>query len=99
MPRSSIRIVEHDKCGRTNFRHGVEHLGLLLERYRVGQAGDLSDLEARWPPAYQVTPAGAVLICPDGFVAWRAAELAVPPDEVLAKVFEQLLGRAASFSR
>ena len=46
--------------------------GLELDAYRIGGA-DLSDPDGRFCAAYGVTPAGASLVRPDGFVAWRAA--------------------------
>ncbi|MFI7454192.1 FAD-dependent monooxygenase [Nonomuraea sp. NPDC049714] len=40
----------------------------------VAGSGLLGDPERRWATAFGVTGGGAVLIRPDGFVAWRAAE-------------------------
>ncbi|GGO82135.1 FAD-dependent monooxygenase [Nonomuraea cavernae] len=36
---------------------------------------ELADPEGRWPQAYGVSASGAVLVRPDGFVAWRAPAL------------------------
>jgi putative polyketide hydroxylase len=36
----------------------------------------LADPGHRWARAYGVTPSGAVLVRPDGIIAWRAAEAA-----------------------
>jgi putative polyketide hydroxylase len=44
--------------------------GLALDAWRVGK--DVTDPEDRFPQAFGITPAGATLIRPDGFVAWRS---------------------------
>ena len=44
------------------------------EAYRIGGDGDFADSEGRWAAAYGVTDGGAILVRPDGFVAWRSAE-------------------------
>jgi hypothetical protein len=70
--------------------------GLTLKSYRVGPTGNLLDLEERWCATYGIAPSGAILVRPDGFVAWRAANMAPSPDEVIEKVLAQLLNRASS---
>jgi putative polyketide hydroxylase len=44
-------------------------LGVLS--HGIEPAGDLQDINHRWSAVYGVDPDGAVLIRPDGFVAWR----------------------------
>jgi putative polyketide hydroxylase len=55
-------------------------LGIAIEAWMVGgQAASgpaLADPGGRWARAYGVTPSGAVLVRPDGIIAWRAAEAA-----------------------
>jgi putative polyketide hydroxylase len=46
-------------------------LGVDLEFHRIGTGG-ISDPQSLFPVAYGIPPEGAVLIRPDGFVAWRA---------------------------
>jgi putative polyketide hydroxylase len=46
------------------------NLNLRLDVYRVGK--DLEDPEGRFAKTYGITDEGAVLVRPDGFVAWRA---------------------------
>jgi putative polyketide hydroxylase len=65
--------------------------GLALDAYRVGPGGDLADPENRWCDRYGVTESGAVLVRPDGFIAWRAEEGAQAPRGVLDQVMRQLL--------
>jgi hypothetical protein len=50
--------------------------GIALDAYRIGDGGDLADPEGRWAAAYGVTIGGAVLVRPDGFVAWRTERAA-----------------------
>jgi len=61
-----------------------------LRCYRVGSGGDLIDLENRWPAAYGVTESGAVLVRPDGFVAWRSRDCPSQPSRVLRDVFARI---------
>ncbi|MEU7909505.1 FAD-dependent monooxygenase [Microbispora bryophytorum] len=45
---------------------------LPLTAYRLAEEGDLVDEERRWPAAAGIKPDGALLVRPDGYVAWRA---------------------------
>jgi 2-polyprenyl-6-methoxyphenol hydroxylase-like FAD-dependent oxidoreductase len=67
--------------------------GVPLSIYSVGQQGELQDVDSRWQEAYGVEADGALLIRPDGFVAWRQSEGADNHREVLMKVVEQLFGK------
>ncbi|MEY2229061.1 FAD-dependent monooxygenase [Streptomyces sp. BF23-19] len=49
------------------------------------------DPEGQWPAAAGIVPGGALLIRPDGFVAWRAADPAHPQRD-LEQALIQLLG-------
>jgi putative polyketide hydroxylase len=52
----------------------------------------LGDPERRWATAFGVTASGAVLIRPDGFVAWRATESAGSrTDAVLGEALRAVL--------
>jgi putative polyketide hydroxylase len=46
-------------------------LGVPLRAHVVGEGGDLDDPARAWAQAYDVEPDGAVLVRPDGYVAWR----------------------------
>lgn len=48
-------------------------LPVALERYRVGDDGDLVDLNGDFRACYGLEGGGAVLVRPDGHVAWRSA--------------------------
>ncbi len=61
-------------------------LFLPLKIYKVANDGDLSDPENKWHAVYEMTATGAVLIRPDGHVAWRSKEVAKNPSDVLNRV-------------
>jgi 2-polyprenyl-6-methoxyphenol hydroxylase-like FAD-dependent oxidoreductase len=49
----------------------VKQLGIEIDIHRVGANG-LADPEGAFTTTYGISPTGAVLVRPDGFVAWRA---------------------------
>src|SRR5258708_5128573 len=51
--------------------------------FTVGTDGDLVDPEGNWHEAYGVDRDGAVLVRPDGHVAWRRRTSAANPREIL----------------
>ena len=61
-------------------RSVAQTTGLTLDRVRVGE--DVEDPERRFHDAFGISPTGATLIRPDGFVAWRS--VACPADPVAA---------------
>ncbi len=66
--------------------------GLPLDTWRIGTDG-LSDPVGTFPEAYGITASGAVLVRPDGFVAWRAPTSAEASPEALAAVLAAELRR------
>jgi putative polyketide hydroxylase len=63
-------------------RAAARALGNLpIDAYRVGH--DLADPEDRFPRAFGVSPSGASLVRPDGFVAWNCREAVAEPERVL----------------
>ncbi|MGW5089220.1 FAD-dependent oxidoreductase [Streptomyces coelicoflavus] len=73
-------------------------LRVPLKPYRVGGApgADLvpDDEETDWARAHGVTRGGAVLVRPDGFVAWRSPGPAPDPEAMLRQVVGTVLARA-----
>jgi putative polyketide hydroxylase len=45
------------------------------------------------PGAYGISPSGALLVRPDGFVGCRAAEAASAPEQALRRALQTLLCR------
>lgn len=56
---------------------------------------DLVDAENSWTAAYGVEEGGAVLVRPDGYVAWRVASAPADPEYALADAFDQIFARVA----
>jgi putative polyketide hydroxylase len=57
---------------------------------------ELTDVDGRWPDGYGITDAGAVLVRPDGFVAWRARDAGSDPPSILRDVLQRLGLRPAA---
>jgi putative polyketide hydroxylase len=64
-----------------------------LLAFTVGKESDLADPDGNWHEAYGVATDGAVLVRPDGHVAWRSRSAALDPEGVLCAAFDGLLGR------
>jgi 2-polyprenyl-6-methoxyphenol hydroxylase-like FAD-dependent oxidoreductase len=66
-------------------------LGIPLRCYAVGPSGPLIDAAGTWPSLYGVGPDGAVLVRPDGHVAWRAQTADASPAARLTAAFRHIL--------
>lgn len=62
----------------------------------IGGDGELADPEGTWRAAYEVDDDGAVLVRPDGQVAWRSISGSGEAQMVLAAAFDRILGKAAA---
>ncbi|MFE5734136.1 FAD-dependent oxidoreductase [Streptomyces sp. NPDC056528] len=75
----------------------ADRLPVPLVPYRIG-AGPDADLVpedgADWAELHGVTEGGAVLVRPDGFVAWRSEEAVEDPEETLRAVLTELFDLA-----
>ena len=65
---------------------------LPLDVHRVGSK-ELRDPSGRFEMDYGLTDTGAVLVRPDGFVAWRAKSLSGNPEAELTAALARVLGR------
>ena len=65
--------------------------GLRLDIHRIGAAGGLANPDGSFAEAYGITPTGATLVRPDGYVGWRAADGAGASRETVARVLASLL--------
>lgn len=68
-------------------------LGVPLAAYTIGQAGDLGDEDGTWAQLYGIDPDGAVLVRPDGHVAWRSAAAGTEAHAELIRAFHAVLGQ------
>ncbi|MCQ4191802.1 FAD-dependent monooxygenase [Streptomyces parvulus] len=75
----------------------ADELRIPLKPYRVGGTPEADlvqeDEEQDWAKAHGVTRGGAVLVRPDGFVAWRSPGPAPDPDAMLRQVVKAVLSR------
>ncbi|MCC2625463.1 MAG: hypothetical protein K0R14_1336 [Burkholderiales bacterium] len=55
--------------------------------YKIGASGNLSNPDNTWQDIYEITSSGAVLVRPDGHVAWRCKSIAIDPKTELDKYF------------
>jgi putative polyketide hydroxylase len=69
-----------------------------LVAYTVGKDGDLGDPDGNWHEVYGIDTDGAVLVRPDGHVAWRSRLGAANPTEVLRAALDSLLGRVTAIA-
>jgi putative polyketide hydroxylase len=68
--------------------------GIELAAYRLAADGDLLDREDGWRTKLGMSAGGAVLVRPDGFVAWRGT-LPINPERKLGQVLSAILGPPA----
>jgi 2,4-dichlorophenol 6-monooxygenase len=69
-------------------------LGVPLDAVRIGHLdGDYRDPRSAWLRQREITRAGAVLVRPDRFVAWRSLGAAADPAAELASALTQVLAR------
>ena len=60
--------------------------------------GEVSDPDGKWQLAYGIDADGAVLVRPDGYVAWRSRSGASNPQAALRAALDSLLGRVAAMA-
>jgi hypothetical protein len=72
-------------------RAATDRLHVPLEALAIDAT---TDAEPRWPAAYGIERDGAVMVRPDGHVAWRQAASVSDPTAELTRALERILGRA-----
>lgn len=76
-------------------RHVANRYGIDVEAHLIGACGDalgdLSSIDGRFLDTCGITPSGAVLIRPDGFVAWRTRTINEHPERTLEHALTHLL--------
>lgn len=66
-------------------------LNIKLSTYLAGPTGDLLDPENSWQSKAGISDTGALLVRPDGIVAWRARELPDDPQQEIEQILTRLL--------
>ena len=67
-------------------------LGIDLKSVIIGEDG-LQEPHEQWRLVYGIDESGAVLVRPDGYVAWRAHSLNSDPFTTLRSTLDDILGR------
>lgn len=62
------------------------HQKVELQVYRIAPDGDLRDAAKLWPEKAGIKADGALLVRPDGFVAWRSREMVANPQALLGNI-------------
>jgi putative polyketide hydroxylase len=65
-----------------------------VQAHRFG--ADVTDANGALETSYGTGPEGAVLVRPDGFVAWRASASRADSDDELSRALGAALGRGAA---
>jgi putative polyketide hydroxylase len=64
---------------------------MRLEALVIGD-GAIADPDRQWAATYDIDDAGAVLVRPDGYVAWRSRSMTADPSATLHAVLRHILG-------
>ncbi|MEU9341252.1 FAD-dependent monooxygenase [Streptomyces sp. NPDC048278] len=97
--RSLVLLSDAESAGGAAWHAAARRIAdterLRLDTYRVGAAGDLVyDAEGGdWAAAHGTTAEGAVLVRPDGYVAWRSEGAVPDPEGELRDVLARVLRR------
>ena len=70
----------------------LEPLGLDVAAFQISV--DLIDTENKWQAKTGAAPDGALLLRPDGFVAWRSRAVTADPGATLVQVLSKVLCKA-----
>jgi putative polyketide hydroxylase len=98
---SSLELFEKDfvlfigsdgESWRTAADEVSQTLPFPLKIYKVANDGDLISPDNTWYETYEMTKNGAVLVRPDGHVAWRCHSIIDDPKAALKKYFDRLTG-------
>ncbi|MFV6029093.1 FAD-dependent oxidoreductase [Streptomyces sp. NPDC056264] len=96
--RSLVLLSSEDGAGgwHAAAAHVGQQLSVPLDAYRIG-AGPDAELspasDTDWAEAHGVTADGAVLVRPDGFVAWRSEGASADPGAELRQALTAILSR------
>jgi len=66
----------------------AQKISLPLITYKIASDGDLIDAENTWHNVYEISTDGAVLVRPDGHIAWRSTFMMDDPRKELEKCFD-----------
>jgi hypothetical protein len=58
----------------------------------LGPGQDFTDLYGEWAEIREVDEAGCLLVCPDGYIAWRAQDVAMNAKDAERRLLHALRG-------
>ncbi|MFD9219429.1 FAD-dependent oxidoreductase [Streptomyces sp. NPDC060064] len=94
--RAFVLLSSEGTAWRAAARKVAELLSVRLDAYAIG-AGPDADLTpgngADWAETHGTTADGALIVRPDGFVAWRSAGAVADPEATVREVMTKLLYR------
>ncbi len=70
-------------------------MGVPVRAVQIGMGGECADPDHRWAMIYGVEEDGAVLVRPDGYVAWRCAALKAEPEAEIEMALSTALVKQA----
>jgi aromatic ring hydroxylase-like protein len=73
-------------------RHLPDDMRRGVEALLIGE-GAIADPGRQWATAYEIDDNGAVLVRPDGYVAWRSRSLTADPTASLGAALNQIFDR------
>lgn len=74
-------------------RRAAEGLGIPLAGFTIGPGGHFQEQEGHWADLYGLEAGGAVLVRPDGHVAWRSRSSARDPERVMRSALATVVPR------
>jgi hypothetical protein len=77
----------------TAARAAASEHGIALEALRVADGGELDDPDGAWRNLWEIDGDGAVLVRPDGQVAWRSRGARPDAEAELGRVLRRVLSR------
>jgi putative polyketide hydroxylase len=80
-------------CGAA--RDAAAQLGVAIETHQIGGSGAIGDPDNAFTSAYGISADGAVIVRPDGFVAWRAHGAKGVAAHVVRDALASILSRTA----
>jgi 2-polyprenyl-6-methoxyphenol hydroxylase-like FAD-dependent oxidoreductase len=69
-----------------------------LVAHVIGKDSEIGDPDGTWHGVYGIDPDGAVLVRPDGYVAWRSRGGVSNPEAALREVFDRVLGKVPAMA-
>jgi 2-polyprenyl-6-methoxyphenol hydroxylase-like FAD-dependent oxidoreductase len=76
-------------------RAASEQLGVRIEAHSIGAPAGWRDTNGEFRRLFGIDDSGAVLVRPDGHVAFRSAQLTADANQTLATALRRILGRAS----